>query len=70
MLNRRRFLAASVLGSVAATLPVGAFVPIPLRAKPRFRRIHARREEGRAWLLYSDGPWSAPIEWSGLNVSA
>jgi hypothetical protein len=45
---------------VAATLPSPAFVPVPLRATPRFRRIHARCEGGGSWLLYSDGPAEAP----------
>ncbi|WP_431299063.1 hypothetical protein [Tabrizicola sp. BL-A-41-H6] len=57
MLNRRNFLAASVMASVAATLPAQAFAPAPLRAQPKHRRIFPKREESGSWLLHSDGPY-------------
>jgi hypothetical protein len=57
MLNRRSFLAASVMAAVAATLPAQAFAPAPLRAQPKHRRIFPRREETGSWLLHSDGPY-------------
>lgn len=56
MLKRRTFLAASVLASVAATLPAPAFALTPLYAAPKPRRIFAKPEDGGSWLLYSDGP--------------
>jgi hypothetical protein len=57
MLNRRSFLAASVMASVAATLPAQAYAPAPLRAQPKHRRIFPKREESGSWLLHSDGPY-------------
>lgn len=56
MLNRRNFLAASVVASVAATLPAHAFALAPLWAAPKRRRIFAKREASGSWLLYSDAP--------------
>jgi hypothetical protein len=47
---------ASVLTAVAASLPQSSFTPEPLRAKPRHRRIFARRHQKEGWLLYSDAP--------------
>ncbi len=39
MLNRRRFLAASVMAAVAPTLPVQAFAATPLRATPTVGKL-------------------------------
>jgi hypothetical protein len=57
MLNRRCFLAASVMAAVAPTLPVQAFAATPLRATPKHRRLFPKREEGGSWLFHSDGPY-------------
>lgn len=57
MLNRRRFLAASVIGAVTATLPVQPFAATPLRATPKHRRLFPKREEGGSWLFHSDAPY-------------
>lgn len=57
MLNRRRFLAASVMAAVAPTLPVQAFAATPLRAIPKHRKLFPKREEGGSWLFHSDGPY-------------
>ncbi len=57
MLNRRRFMAVSVMAAVAATLPAQTFAATPLRAIPKHRRIFPKREEDGSWLLHSDAPY-------------
>lgn len=47
---------ASVMTAVTASLPQSSFKPEPLRAKPRHRRIFARRHHKEGWLFYSDAP--------------
>lgn len=69
MLNRRNFLAASVMASVAAILPDHAFALTPLRAQPKHRRIFPKREERGSWLMHSDGPYEPRkvIRWTVIE---
>lgn len=57
ILNRRKFLAASAMASVVASLPAQDFAPVPLRAQPKHRRIFPKREERGSWLMHGDGPY-------------
>lgn len=69
MFTRRNFLAASVVASVAASMPMQGFSPTPLRAQPKHRRIFPMREERGSWLMHSDGPYEPRkvIRWTVIE---